>query len=160
MNPLYFVFLSLIGFAASFYIYNSKRNAQQVFCPIGHDCDAVIKSRYGKTFGIENTIGGMLYYLLVFSYGLSSFLNRNIFKENLLYYFVVIASACAVLFSVYLTAVQAFVLKKWCDYCITSSIISELQKKAKTSLQKRISPNWANNLSTPPVKFGMLINRD
>ncbi|MBS3114230.1 hypothetical protein J4448_03940 [Candidatus Woesearchaeota archaeon] len=37
-----------------------------------------------------------------------------------------IASLGSVLFSIYLTAVQAFVLKKWCEYCIVSSIASVL----------------------------------
>ena len=126
MKEIYLIILSIIGFGASFYIYYSKRHGKALYCPIGSDCDAVVKSKYGKTFGIENTIPGMLYYLLIFSYGISAVLNQNIFKYNMVYYFLVGASVCSALFAAYLTAVQAFVLKKWCDYCITSSIASIL----------------------------------
>ena len=126
MNPVYLMILSLIGFAVSFYIYYSKKYDKPLHCIIGQDCDAVVKSKYGKTFGIENTVPGMLYYVLVFAYGMALVLNRNLFKGNIIYYFVVISSIGSVLFSIYLTAVQAFVLKKWCEYCIVSSIASLL----------------------------------
>ena len=126
MKHVYLIILSLIGFAVSFYIYYSKKYDKKLHCFIGKDCDAVVKSRYGKTFGIENTIPGTLYYALTFVYGIALFLNRNLFKDNIIYYVVVIASLGSVLFSIYLTAMQAFVLKKWCEYCIVSSIASLL----------------------------------
>jgi len=118
--------LSVIGFAVSYYIYHSKKYDKQMYCVIGEDCDAVVKSKYGKTFGIENTIPGMLYYILIFVYGILLFLNRNVFKGDIVYYSIVSASIASVLFSIYLTGVQAFILKKWCEYCIVSSIASVL----------------------------------
>ena len=126
MNPAYLLPLSLTGFLVSFYINYSKSHHKHIFCPIAQDCDAVVKSRYGKTFGVENTIPGMMYYVIIFSYGLISLLNRNIFKGSMVYYFVVGASIASVLFSAYLIIVQAFVLKKWCEYCMISSIVSVL----------------------------------
>lgn len=118
--------LSLIGFGVSFYIFYAKKYGRQLHCVVGQDCDAVVKSKYGKTFGIENTIPGMLYYALIFAYGIAVLSNRNLFKANIIYYPVVIASIGSVLFAAYLTSVQAFVLKKWCEYCIVSSIASLL----------------------------------
>ena len=126
MNPTYLIILSLIGFAASFYLYYAKTYHKKIYCISRHECDAVVKSKYGKTFGIENTLFGMLYYAMIFAYGLSFILNRNLFKDITVYYFIVSASAASVLYSAYLTCVQAFVLKKWCDYCIISSITSVL----------------------------------
>ncbi|MEK6984203.1 MAG: vitamin K epoxide reductase family protein [Nanoarchaeota archaeon] len=126
MDPVYLIILSLIGFAVSFYIYRSKKYDKNMYCLIGEDCDSVVKSKYGKTFGMENSIPGMLYYLLIFFYGIIILLNRNLFKDNIIYYSVVSASIGSVSFSMYLTAVQAFVLKKWCEYCIVSSIASLL----------------------------------
>src|SRR3989344_5238535 len=120
MNPFYLMLLSVIGFAVSFYIYYSKKYDKQMYCPLGDDCDAVVKSKYGKTLGIENTVPGMLYYVLIFLYGILLLLNRNIFIGNIIYYFIVIASIGSVLLSIYLTGVQAFILKKWCEYCIAS----------------------------------------
>lgn len=126
MNAAYLTILSIIGLAVSFYLYYSKKYNKKLYCIYGKECDAVIKSRYGETFGIENTIFGILYYLLILAYTSFLFLNRNIFKGDIVYYLIVGASIGAVLFSVYLTAVQAFVLKKWCDYCTVSAIISLL----------------------------------
>jgi len=126
MNPLYLIILSLVGFAVSFYIFYSKKYGKPLHCMIGRDCDDVVKSEYGKTFGIENTIPGMAYYLLVFAYGIAVLYDRNVFKESIIYYFLVSAGIGSVLFSAYLTAIQAFVLKKWCEYCIVSSISSLL----------------------------------
>lgn len=126
MKPILLAALSAIGFLASFYIFYSKKHDKPMYCMMGQDCDAVVKSKYGKTFGIENTIPGMAYYGLIFAYGILLLHDRNLFKENIIYYFLVIASAGSVLFSIYLTAVQAFILRKWCEYCIVSSVASLL----------------------------------
>ena len=122
----YLIALSIIGFAVSFYLYYSKTSNKKIICIVGEDCDGVVKSKYGKTFGIENTIPGMLYFVMIFVYSIVILTNPNIFKESLIYYFVVGISIITVLFSAYLTSVQAFVLKKWCEYCILSSITSVL----------------------------------
>jgi len=126
MKPAYLIILSIIGFAVSFYIYYTKANNKQMYCIIGEDCDAVVKSKYGKTFGIENTIPGMAYFILILIYGIGIAVNGNLFKGNLIYYLIVSASIGSVLFSIYLAGVQAFVLKKWCIYCIVSSTASLL----------------------------------
>ena len=126
MNPIYLIILSLVGIVDSFYLYYTKTRNKKIVCIIGQDCDAVVKSSHGKTFGIENTLVGILYYAMIIFYGIALILNRNIFKETIVYYFIVIASIGSVLFSIYLTAVQAFILKKWCEYCIVSSIVSML----------------------------------
>ena len=126
MNTIYIILLSLIGFIVSSYLYYSKIHNKRIYCLVGHDCDEVVKSSYGKTLGMENTLIGILYYSMILAYGIFIFLNRNIFKGSIIYYFIVIASIGSVLFSIYLTTVQAFVLKKWCDYCIISSVVSVL----------------------------------
>ena len=125
-NSIYLIILSVIGFSISFYIFYTKKHDKKMYCIVGENCDEVVKSTYGKTFGIENTIPGMTYYCFVFFYGIASLTNQNIFKGSIIYYSLVIAGIGSVLFSVYLTAVQAFVLKKWCEYCIVSSISSLL----------------------------------
>ena len=125
-SSIYLIILSIVGFAVSFYIYHTKKHNKKLYCIIGQDCDDVVKSKYGKTFGIENTVPGMLYFAFVFVYAIALFSNGNIFKGSLIYYLLVGASIGSVLFSIYLTAVQAFVLKKWCEYCIVSSIASLL----------------------------------
>ena len=76
MNKVYLLVLSVVGFVVSFYIFYSKKYDKPLHCMIGQDCDAVVKSKYGKTFGIENTVPGMLYYVLIFAYGAALLLNQ------------------------------------------------------------------------------------
>ena len=126
MKETYLIILSLIGFAVSFYMYYSKKYDKPLYCPIGGNCDDVIKSKYGKTFGIENTIPGMGYYILIFIYAIGLLSNRNLFKEAVIYYSIVGLSLASVLFSLYLAYIQKFVLRKWCYYCIISTLASLL----------------------------------
>ncbi len=60
MNPVYLIVLAIIGFSVSFYLYYTKTYNKKIYCISKNDCDAVVKSKYGKTFGIENTLLGML----------------------------------------------------------------------------------------------------
>ena len=124
MQEAYLIILSLIGFSVSAYIFYSKKFNKPLYCPIGENCDDVVKSKYGKTFGIENTIPGMGFYILVLAYSIGSLLNRNVFKEMTVYYLIVGISFASVLFSLYLVYVQKFILKKWCIYCIVSTTVS------------------------------------
>jgi len=126
MKETYLIIFSLIGFAVSFYMYYSKKYGKPLYCPIGENCDDVIKSKYGKTFGIENTIPGMGYYALILIYAVCLLSNRNLFKEVIIYYSIVGLSSASVLFSLYLAYIQKFVLRKWCYYCIISTIASLL----------------------------------
>ena len=126
MKEIYLIILSLIGFAFSFYMYYSKKYDKPLFCPRGGSCDDVIKSKYGKTFGVENTIPGMGYYALIFIYGMGLLSNRNLFKEVIVYYSIVGLSSASVLFSLYLAYIQKYVLRKWCYYCIISTVASLL----------------------------------
>ena len=124
MNLYYLLIFSSIGFCVSFYLYYFKTRNQKVICIIGESCDYVVTSKWGKTFGVENTIPGMIYYLMIFFYGAALLINQNIFKLNIVYYSIVSISVMTVLFSAYLVIVQAFVLKKWCEYCLVSSACS------------------------------------
>jgi len=126
MKELFLIALALIGFSVSAYLYYSKSHNKKIQCFIGHDCDDVVKSKYGTTFGVENTLGGMLYYAMIFAYGILLLFNRNLFIGGFVYYAIVIAGICSVLFSAYLTGMQVFVLKKWCEYCIVSTVVSVL----------------------------------
>ena len=126
MKEIYLIILSIIGFLVSYYIFYSKKYGKPLYCPIGENCDDVVRSKYGKTFGIENTIPGMMYYVMIFLYAIIIMLNRNLFKQDIVYYSIVGASIASVMFSLYLAYVQKFILKKWCIYCIVSTISSIL----------------------------------
>lgn len=84
----------------------------------GFDCATVAKSSYSEIIGIPVSVLGLAAYifflLAIFVYAFrpsSSLLNAMIF-----------ASAFGLLFSLYLTSVEAFVLHAWCLYCVISQI--------------------------------------
>lgn len=130
MNEFYIniliIVLGVIGSVVSFCIYKKESKHHPLTCPIG-ECDQVVASKYGKTMGIPNSISGMLYYdfistvyfVLVVWPGLFDFEYGDTF-----FLFIKLATLGAFLFSVFLTIVQAFIIKKWCFWCVISAIIS------------------------------------
>ncbi len=108
--------LSLAGFLISSYIFVTVHNHKQLICPLGKDCNAVVESKYGELFGIRNDMLGMFYYATVFIF---SFFMIPI-PHTLALFVTGGASAMALL----LIFIQAFVLKKWCDFCLGSSVVT------------------------------------
>ncbi|HME86947.1 MAG TPA: vitamin K epoxide reductase family protein [Candidatus Nanoarchaeia archaeon] len=116
--------LASIGFLIAFYIYYKKNTKQEVVCVLGQDCNKVVNSKYGTTFGVDNTVGGMLYYVFViigaFLVMHNIILIDGINVETLL----LIAGLFASLFSLYLAYVQVKILKELCTWCLISAAIT------------------------------------
>lgn len=115
---------SLIGFVICFYIFKTKKKSGHLVCPIDGNCDEVIYSHYSKTFGIRNEIGGMLYYFFTFLVYVSLIIHLKI--PLWIIAFSIFSSFVAFLFSIYLIYLQAFIIRKWCTWCVSSAIISTL----------------------------------
>lgn len=94
-----------------------------MICPLRADCDAVINSGYSKFFGIPVEALGIFYYGLM-AIGYASFLIYPEIISPLTSFTILILSILAFLFSLYLTYIQAFVLKDWCFWCLISSGLS------------------------------------
>ncbi len=123
---LFALILSIIGFGLAYYIWNKKSKKEKLVCVIGEDCSKVVESRYGKTFGIDNSILGMLYYFFVmvailFALFLPMILTIPLFVKG----FILIAGLSG-LFSLYLTFVQIVFLKEFCEYCLANTLITIL----------------------------------
>lgn len=114
------VFASFCGFMLAFYIRHKKLSSEKLVCPIGSDCDAVVHSEYSRFFGIPVELLGVLYYgLAAISYGI--FLAAPYLVSSSLLFAVLVITTAALLFSLYLTFIQAFVLRQWCTWCLTSA---------------------------------------
>ncbi len=115
-------FLGLTGFSVAQHIYKEKRSARPLVCPINFDCDGVVHSNFSKIFGISIELLGMFYYACVFAgYTILAFVPQ-ILPENMKSGLLLV-SMFAFLFSIYLTIVQSFVLKKFCSWCLVSAIL-------------------------------------
>ena len=111
---------SVIGFTIALHLHHEKMDSlDTVVCPIGEHCFDVITSKYSNFLGISVEIFGMLYYGLIFS----GYLIALLFDVPAWFSFLLLANtAIALLFSAYLTWIQAVPLGKWCIWCVTSAI--------------------------------------
>lgn len=117
--------LGLVGFFVARHIRNEKKAERPLVCPIHFDCDTVVHSDYSKFFGVPVEIFGMIYYACVtLGYIVLSFMPEVL--PVLLLDFLILVSIVAFLFSVYLTTVQSFVIKKFCSWCLVSATICVL----------------------------------
>lgn len=122
-ESLFITVLAAVGLGISLYIYRSKKLNRPLLCPVGKGCNAVVASPYAVTLGIPNEVSGILYYALVIASqvaaGFSSLALNQFVTDGL-----VVLAAVAALFSVYLIFIQAFVLRKWCEWCIMTSLVN------------------------------------
>jgi uncharacterized membrane protein len=104
MKKILLLIFSLIGFSFSLFLYLNKPDSS--FCTFG-GCNSVLTSKFSKTLGIDKSILGIFYFLLV---GILAYLN----KEKILK----IVSILGALFALYLIFVMLFILKEICYYCL------------------------------------------
>ncbi len=120
--PLAIIILcALGGFSLALYIHFKKKQPAPL-CPIGHSCDPVVHSDYSRFMHIPVEILGILYYFLILlCYSL--LVMYPSMKTGMVEATLLLISGLAFLFSVYLTAVQAFILKEWCTWCLFSATL-------------------------------------
>ena len=114
--------LGLCGFMVSKHIRNHKTKNTPLVCPIRFDCNTVVNSDYSKFFGIPVEILGMAYYSLIVVFYLFLIFLPGLLPSFLIS-FMIAMSSTAFLFSLYLIAVQIFILKKGCSWCFVSALI-------------------------------------
>jgi len=95
---------SLIGLSFSLYLYLNKPDSS--FCTFG-GCDNVLNSKFSKILGINNSLLGIFYFLII---GVLTYLN----KEKILK----ILSVIGAIFAIYFLFVMFFILKEICYYCL------------------------------------------
>lgn len=120
---LLIVAAALIGLTITINIYKKKHKKKPLVCPFGADCDSVITSDFSSFLGIGLEIYGMLYYGLV-AVAYSSLILFPQLQSEMVTFILTGAAIGAFLFSLYLTFVQAFLLKIWCSWCLMSAGIS------------------------------------
>lgn len=112
--------LALAGFFLATYIRSTKNKVTPLVCPLEGSCEEVIFSKYSTILGVPIENVGMAYYFLTATAYILSILFPPM-MPSWIPYLILIASACAFIFSMYLTAVQAVLLKHWCTWCLMSA---------------------------------------
>jgi len=119
------IILGLAGIILCLKIYTKKKAERPLVCMLGADCNTVLKSDFSKFLGIGLEIFGFIYYGIVTLSYLALFLFPQL-QTPLIYFILLGLSMGAFLFSMYLIAIQAFVLRSWCSWCLISAGLSTL----------------------------------
>ena len=114
--------LSLVGLADSIYLTVEHLAGRSVRCTITSGCEEVLTSPYATIGGVVPLAGvGAVAYFVVFSLSiLAAFGNRR--AGDFLFYVVALMLAV----SIYLFALQAFVLHAFCQFCLLSAAVTLL----------------------------------
>lgn len=120
------VVFALAGLILATYIFSTKKEKKKkLICPMGGHCDTVVGSQYSSFLGLPVELMGILYYgFIILAYGLPMIV-PGIFGDTAMF-FITFFTVGAFGFSVYLTFVQAFVLRNWCTWCLFSAGFSTL----------------------------------
>ena len=114
--------LAVAGLYVSFSIYKEKHSGKPMVCPIDGpegSCETVLTSKYSQVAGIGLEYFGMIFYGIIALGFLSLILKMTatIQMENLLFLII----SLGLLFTIYLTILQRFIIKNWCTYCLSSA---------------------------------------
>jgi uncharacterized membrane protein len=112
------IIFSAIGVIDTSYLVYHKIKGTDVACPFFPKewCHAVQYAPQSKTFGIPNSIAGLVMYA-----GLLALMG-GFLKGMLPFWPVQAVVAFGFLFSMYFVYVQAFVLKAFCTWCVISAV--------------------------------------
>lgn len=115
--------LSIWGIGLTIHINKKKKVKKPLVCMMGAHCEDVVRSKFSSFFGIGlEFFGGLYYGVILISYSLLLFLPQ-LFNDFIIFILTGLTIA-AFLFSIYLTFVQAFFIKRWCSWCLCSAGIS------------------------------------
>jgi len=119
LSKIIVIFLGILGFLLALWIRHKKKQQEPMVCPFKGECGQVINSNYSKFLSIDLTYLGMGYYIFIaLGYWLMVMFPSIVVPEVV---FIILGiTTFAFLFSLYLTGVQAFILKHWCTWCLFS----------------------------------------
>ena len=114
--------LAFFGLADSVYLTQHELNGTPLLCNIQNlsGCNIVASSQYSHVFGIPLAEFGILFYSIIF---VLAALEIIIF-DQLLRRALQAVSFVGVLFSLYFTGIQVFVIGAFCIYCFASALIA------------------------------------
>lgn len=121
-NRLTFIF-SLLGLAVASFLFYEYTFSSSVYCLVGTGCDTVRNSSFATFFSISIPVWGMAFYL---GMAFFSILRSQNATNKQLFYLQLLGAIGGVVFGVYLTYLELFVIKAVCFWCVLSFIISIL----------------------------------
>ena len=113
---------AIVGAINAIYLSWVKLSHNETLCAPGlGDCFTVNTSRYSEIYGIPIALFGLSAFLLIIA--LLIFENRNEFLQENGTMILFGVSLIGVLYSAYLTYLEAYVIHAWCPYCVLSAFM-------------------------------------
>lgn len=114
--------LCLLGIGVAGYLTQTYLAEADPYCGSTHSCADVQNSPYADVVGVPVPVIGLVGYAFLLTLSLL----RGRMGEEIDFYLPVLSFGAAligVLFSAYLTYLEAFVIRAWCYWCMTSALI-------------------------------------
>ncbi|MFW6201852.1 MAG: vitamin K epoxide reductase family protein [Gemmatimonadota bacterium] len=118
--------LSALGgfFVATYLLFAKLGLTGPIVCGVG-DCGRVQASRWAEILGVPVAAWGVIGYGLLFATAMAGLRPAGIADRRIAAALVAFA-AVAFGFSAYLTALEAFVIRAWCQWCVVSAGLAAL----------------------------------
>lgn len=120
INRLIFIF-SILGLVISTFLAYEYLQTTPMNCPLtGSGCDIVRKSEYSHIFGISIPYLGVFFYIFMAAASIWLIQAPSKLINNLRF----VAGTVGLIFGIYLTYLEAFVILAYCFWCVSSFIVS------------------------------------
>lgn len=125
LNRMLVSVLSLIGFFVALYLWAHNAGLTgPIVCGVG-DCATVQSSSYARIAGVPVSAIGVAGYVALFVLALMG-LQPGRRDSRAIAALLLGGATFGVVFSAYLTYLEAAVIRAWCQYCVASAIIITL----------------------------------
>lgn len=114
------IILAVLGFGVSLYLAITHYLGFAVPCELTHGCETVLTSKYSVFLGLPLAVWGVGYFTAVIISGLLA--NHYIFWKKTLTVLLGLGAVASLVF----LSLQFFVIKKICQYCLTTDLLSIL----------------------------------
>lgn len=110
------VVLALLGFGVSLYLAITHYLGFAVPCDLTHGCETVLNSKYSVLLGLPLAVWGVAYFFSVIVCALLA--NHYSFWKTILAFLLALGALSSLVF----LSLQFFVIKKICQYCLTTDL--------------------------------------
>jgi uncharacterized membrane protein len=118
--------LSLAGLFVSIYLFLFKIGAiGSLACGLDGGCQTVQASQWAYFLGVPVAAYGVAGYLVLFGVAMAG-IRPGLERDRRVAGGLLLLASGAFAFSVYLTALEAFVIHAWCRWCVVSAVLATL----------------------------------
>jgi uncharacterized membrane protein len=110
--------LSLLGIFVAGYILSTRIGGVPLVCVVGNTCDVVQNSPYASIFGVPISAYGLVFYITM------AVLALRLSSAPRLIKWVFPLGIAGLLFSIYLTYIQKFLIGAFCFWCVVSALVA------------------------------------